>query len=77
METNYRESLKPNWYTHPKKKHAISFSFLFFIGFFLVSFAATNAFQESPFHVGNLVFFFMVLYSGSKVYSIWRNYFNL
>jgi hypothetical protein len=77
METKYRESLKPDWYTHPTKRHAIVFSFLFFVGFFLVSAAATDGFREDPFHTGNLLFFFMVLYSGSKVYSIWRNYFKL
>ncbi len=77
METNYRESLKPDGYAHPTKRHAIVFSFLFFAGLFLVSVAATNGFLENPFHKGNLIFSFILLYLGSKVYSIWKNYFKL
>lgn len=76
METNYIESLKPDWYKYPKKKHAIVFSLIFFIGFLLVTFVATDGYEEHPFHKGNFIFFFLIFIAASKVDSIWKNYYS-
>ncbi len=70
----YQKATPANWVLHPTKKQTITVVICMIVGVFLMAFAASNGFTESPFRMKYIILLLLIIPALVTTSQVYRNY---